>query len=303
MDEAAKRIAKISNNLSEFRPWIFRIHGRAPNTSGPHRGGGGLALRASAARPAHHPIQFPIEIENIMSKKAIISEVKTFSCSNSWRNYYFLKITTEDGIVGWSEFDQNFGSPGVEAAIDQIKHRLIGQSAMHHEHIREDLATSRGLAPAASSVRRSARSRTRCSMQRRRRWVCPAMSCSAARSATRSGSTGRTASRTGRAPSISRPRSSTSTAFARSRAMFGSRASQRSRPTYSTTMKRPHQGWSPGFGRPFDAGRNVERGRAKDLRASSGSDSRGGGAGYGYPARPQLQRADRGLSRDRARNR
>ena len=74
-----------------------------------------------------------------MSKKAIISEVKTFSCSNSWRNYYFLKITTEDGIVGWSEFDQNFGSPGVEAAIHQIKHRLIGQSAMHHEHIREDL--------------------------------------------------------------------------------------------------------------------------------------------------------------------
>lgn len=55
-----------------------------------------------------------------MSKNAIIREVKTFSCSNSWRNYFFLKITTEDGISGWSEFDQNFGSPGVEAAIHQI---------------------------------------------------------------------------------------------------------------------------------------------------------------------------------------
>lgn len=74
-----------------------------------------------------------------MPKKAIVSEVKTLSCSNSWRNYQFLKITTEDGIVGWSEFDENFGSPGVANVINQIGHRMIGQSAMHHEHIREDL--------------------------------------------------------------------------------------------------------------------------------------------------------------------
>ncbi|MGO4831446.1 mandelate racemase/muconate lactonizing enzyme family protein, partial [Rhizobiaceae sp. 2RAB30] len=74
-----------------------------------------------------------------MRHKAIVAEVKTLSCSNSFRNYHFLKITTEDGTVGWSEFDENFGSPGVAAAINQISHRLIGQSAMLHEHIREDL--------------------------------------------------------------------------------------------------------------------------------------------------------------------
>lgn len=74
-----------------------------------------------------------------MKNKAIVAEVKTLSCSNSFRNYHFLKITTEDGIVGWSEYDENFGSPGVSAVINQISHRLIGQSAMLHEHIREDL--------------------------------------------------------------------------------------------------------------------------------------------------------------------
>ncbi|EIM29947.1 mandelate racemase/muconate lactonizing enzyme family protein [Microvirga lotononidis] len=74
-----------------------------------------------------------------MPKNAIISEVKTLSCSNSWRNYNFLRIVTEDGTVGWSEFDENFGSPGVTNVISQISHRLIGQSAMNHEHIREDL--------------------------------------------------------------------------------------------------------------------------------------------------------------------
>lgn len=74
-----------------------------------------------------------------MTKKTAIAEVKTLSCSNSWRNYHFLKITTEGGIVGWSEFDESFGSPCVSAVIDQISHRLIGQNAMTHEHIREDL--------------------------------------------------------------------------------------------------------------------------------------------------------------------
>lgn len=74
-----------------------------------------------------------------MKKKAIIAEVETKSCSNSWRNYQFLKITTEDGVVGWSEFDTNFGSPGVAQIINELSHRLIGQSAMYHEHIHEDL--------------------------------------------------------------------------------------------------------------------------------------------------------------------
>ncbi len=77
-----------------------------------------------------------------MPGKQIISDLKTFSCSDGWRNYFFLRVTTEDGITGWSEFDQSFGSPGVAAVIDQLKHRVIGQSAMHHELIREDLFNS-----------------------------------------------------------------------------------------------------------------------------------------------------------------
>ncbi|MDO9526310.1 MAG: mandelate racemase/muconate lactonizing enzyme family protein [Gemmobacter sp.] len=75
-----------------------------------------------------------------MTRKATIADVQTLSCSNSFRNYHFLKITTEDGTVGWSEFDENFGSPGVAAVLGMISHRLIGQSVMTHEHIRTDLS-------------------------------------------------------------------------------------------------------------------------------------------------------------------
>ena len=44
-----------------------------------------------------------------------IAKIETLSCSAGWRNYYFVKLTTESGIVGWSEFDEGFGSPGVGA--------------------------------------------------------------------------------------------------------------------------------------------------------------------------------------------
>lgn len=74
-----------------------------------------------------------------MAIKARIIELKTLSCSASWRNYYFVKATTADGVVGWSEFDEGFGSPGVGAVIATLAPRVVGQSAMDHERIREEL--------------------------------------------------------------------------------------------------------------------------------------------------------------------
>jgi len=74
-----------------------------------------------------------------MSVKAQITELKTLSCSAAWRNYYFVKLTTADGVVGWSEFDEGFGSPGVGAVINTLAPRVVGQSAMDHERIREEL--------------------------------------------------------------------------------------------------------------------------------------------------------------------
>ena len=68
-----------------------------------------------------------------------VTEVTTLSRSAAWRNYYFVKVTTADGTVGWSEFDEGFGSPGVGAVVQSLASRVIGQSAMQHERIREDL--------------------------------------------------------------------------------------------------------------------------------------------------------------------
>jgi L-alanine-DL-glutamate epimerase-like enolase superfamily enzyme len=41
-----------------------------------------------------------------------IERIETLACDAGWRNYHFLKLVTDDGIVGWSEFDEAFGPPG-----------------------------------------------------------------------------------------------------------------------------------------------------------------------------------------------
>ena len=72
-------------------------------------------------------------------KSTRIVDLQTLACSAGWRNYYFVKITTDEGVTGWSEFDEGFGSPGVGAVIEQLTPRVMGQSVMQHERIREEL--------------------------------------------------------------------------------------------------------------------------------------------------------------------
>lgn len=62
-----------------------------------------------------------------------VTGLETMTCDAGWRNYYFLKLTTDAGIVGWSEYDEGFGSPGVTTIINQLGARLIGQDARQHE--------------------------------------------------------------------------------------------------------------------------------------------------------------------------
>jgi L-alanine-DL-glutamate epimerase-like enolase superfamily enzyme len=68
-----------------------------------------------------------------------IVSIETLACDAGWRNYHFVKLTTDAGIVGWSEFDEGFGAPGVSAAIDRLATRLIGQPVSAHERLYSEL--------------------------------------------------------------------------------------------------------------------------------------------------------------------
>jgi L-alanine-DL-glutamate epimerase-like enolase superfamily enzyme len=79
-----------------------------------------------------------------------VAKLETLSCDAGWRNYHFVKITTDTGIVGWSEFDEGFGAPGLSSAIQRLAPRVIGQNATDHERIYQELyAITR---PAAGGV-------------------------------------------------------------------------------------------------------------------------------------------------------
>ena len=68
-----------------------------------------------------------------------IESIATRHCDAGWRDYHFVKLTTSDGVIGWSEFDEDFGSPGVTAAIEHLSPRLAGQDGSNHERIHAEL--------------------------------------------------------------------------------------------------------------------------------------------------------------------
>ena len=85
-----------------------------------------------------------------MKVNSKIRSVETLAADAGWRNYYFVKVTTEDGIVGWSEYDEGFGAPGVGTAIEKLSSRLVGQPVGEHERLYAELyAVTR---PAAGGV-------------------------------------------------------------------------------------------------------------------------------------------------------
>ncbi len=79
-----------------------------------------------------------------------VTGIETLHCDAGWRNYNFVKLSTDGGVTGWSEFDEGFGSPGVGAVIQRLAGRVIGQSVAVHERIHAELyAATR---PAAGGI-------------------------------------------------------------------------------------------------------------------------------------------------------
>lgn len=56
-----------------------------------------------------------------------ITSVESLHADAGWRNLDFLKISTDEGIVGWSEYNESFGGPGVSAVIRELAPALVGK--------------------------------------------------------------------------------------------------------------------------------------------------------------------------------
>ncbi len=65
-----------------------------------------------------------------MSERALtIAAIEDLHADGGWRVFSFLKVTTSAGLVGWSEYNESYGSGGVSAAIHALAPHAIGADA------------------------------------------------------------------------------------------------------------------------------------------------------------------------------
>src|SRR6266446_5363453 len=56
-----------------------------------------------------------------------IVKFEDLHCDAGWRTFSFLKVTTGDGLIGWSEYTEADGSTGLTSVIHGMAEALIGQ--------------------------------------------------------------------------------------------------------------------------------------------------------------------------------
>lgn len=62
-----------------------------------------------------------------------IEQIETFQADAGGRSFDYLKITADNGLVGWSEFNESFGGAGLHAVIERLVPMLIGKDPRAYE--------------------------------------------------------------------------------------------------------------------------------------------------------------------------
>src|SRR5260370_17754424 len=64
-----------------------------------------------------------------------IVKIEDLHCDAGWGVNWFVKVTTDEGIVGWSEYMEGYGAQGLTGVIQKLGQRLIGQDPRPVERI------------------------------------------------------------------------------------------------------------------------------------------------------------------------
>jgi L-alanine-DL-glutamate epimerase-like enolase superfamily enzyme len=62
-----------------------------------------------------------------------IASLETLHADGGRRAFDFVKVTTDDGLVGWSEYNEAFGGAGLTALIRRLTPTLVGKDPRAHE--------------------------------------------------------------------------------------------------------------------------------------------------------------------------
>lgn len=62
-----------------------------------------------------------------------VTGIETLHADAGWRNLSFLKVTTDEGIVGYSEYNECFGSKGTTGVIENMAPLVVGSDPLAHD--------------------------------------------------------------------------------------------------------------------------------------------------------------------------
>ena len=52
---------------------------------------------------------------------------ETFQVDGGWESFSFLKVTTDEGLIGWSEYNEARGRKGLSGLILSLGQSLVGK--------------------------------------------------------------------------------------------------------------------------------------------------------------------------------
>jgi len=70
-----------------------------------------------------------------------VTKIESLVCDAGWRTFSFLKVMTDEGVVGWSEYNESFGSGGLSHVIAELASTVIGKNPCDIELINAQLRT------------------------------------------------------------------------------------------------------------------------------------------------------------------
>ena len=69
-----------------------------------------------------------------------VARLETLYCDAGWRPWIFLKVTTDDGLVGWAEVTDSHGSPrGLAGIVEDLAPLVVGRDPRAVEAVYWDL--------------------------------------------------------------------------------------------------------------------------------------------------------------------
>lgn len=76
-----------------------------------------------------------------------ITRIEDLHADGGWRVLSFLKITTDEGLVGWSEFNESHWNQGLTAVIRELGKRVIGADPRQVGRLAAELGAVTRMAP------------------------------------------------------------------------------------------------------------------------------------------------------------